>query len=248
MTANLTGDRGSVTLKSLSGASEERELAGLAGGKRCGQSNCAMKDKVFTSGEVAVICGVSADTVSRWFDMGQIEGYRLGAGGDRRIPYANLRKFMLSHGIPLGRLEQTRNRILVVDDDPYYLDIIPEALSRDDDYEIIVAATGFDAGAMVVQHNPHLVILDIHLSDTDGRRVCERVKARPETSASRVLAISGFLEEEEESGLTEYGFDGYLRKPFAIAELVQQVHRLLELPNAKRSRPERPRASAKRGA
>ena len=55
--------------------------------------------KVFTSGEVAQICGVSADTVSRWFDLGQIEGYRLGQGGDRRIPYENLRKFMLGHGI-----------------------------------------------------------------------------------------------------------------------------------------------------
>ena len=53
-----------------------------------------MKDKVFTSGEVAAICGVSADTVSRWFDLGQIEGYRLGPGGDRRIPYESLKKFI----------------------------------------------------------------------------------------------------------------------------------------------------------
>ena len=36
-------------------------------------------DRVFTSGEVAKVCGVSADTVSRWFDLGQIEGYRLAA-------------------------------------------------------------------------------------------------------------------------------------------------------------------------
>ncbi|MCH6580096.1 MAG: helix-turn-helix domain-containing protein, partial [Nitrospinae bacterium] len=89
-------------------------------------------DKVFTSGEVASICGVSADTVSRWFDLGQIEGYRLGAGGDRRIPYANLRKFMLSHGIPLERLEEDEQRILVVDDDPYYLDVIPSILAKVD--------------------------------------------------------------------------------------------------------------------
>ena len=90
-----------------------------------------MRDKVFTSGEVAVICGVSADTVSRWFDLGQIEGYRLGPGGDRRIPYESLRKFMMGHGIPLDRLEKGQNQILVVDDDPYYLDIIPEVLSRE---------------------------------------------------------------------------------------------------------------------
>ena len=135
--------------------------------------------RVFTSGEVAEVCGVSADTVSRWFDLGQIEGYRLGPGGDRRIPYENLRKFMLSHGIPLDRLEDDEFRILVVDDDPYYLDIIPAALSRNEDYKIVVASTGYDAGSQVVEHNPHVVILDIHLTDMDGRLVCEKVKSRP---------------------------------------------------------------------
>ena len=89
-----------------------------------------LKNKVFTSGEVAAICGVSPDTVARWFDLGQIEGYRLGPGGDRRIPYSSLRKFMISHGVPLERLEEDEYRILVVDDDPYYLDIIPAALAR----------------------------------------------------------------------------------------------------------------------
>lgn len=195
-----------------------------------------VRDKVFTSGEVAVICGVSADTVSRWFDLGQIEGYRLGPGGDRRIPYESLRKFMIGHGIPLERLEQGRKCVLVVDDDPYYLDVIPEALSRDNDYEVIVASTGFEAGALVVQHNPHLIILDIHLSDIDGRRVCEMVKARPETSATAVLAISGYLEEEEEERLSDYGFDAYLRKPFSLLELIERTRRLLEQPYAKGGR------------
>jgi excisionase family DNA binding protein len=198
-----------------------------------------MKNKVFTSGEVAAICGVSADTVSRWFDLGQIDGYRLGPGGDRRIPYDSLRKFMVSHGIPLDRLEEGQRRVLVVDDDPYYLDIIPEALSREDDYEILVASTGFDAGALVVQHNPHLVILDIHLSDIDGRRVCERVKSRPETSSTRVLAISGLLDEDELLELTDFGFDGYLTKPFSIGDLALQVRRLFDLPNSKLARPKR---------
>ena len=198
-----------------------------------------MNKKVFTSGEVAEICGVSADTVSRWFDLGQIEGYRLGPGGDRRIPYDGLRKFMISHGIPLDRFEEGQRRILVVDDDPFYLDIIPAALSRSDDYEVLVASTGFDAGAMVVQYNPQVVILDIHLSDTDGRMVCKRVKDRPETKNTRILAISGYIEDEEAIRLGEFGFDGYLKKPFGVQELVEQVERLFGLPLSKVSRPKR---------
>jgi len=198
-----------------------------------------MRKKVFTSGEVAEICGVSPDTVSRWFDLGQIEGYRLGPGGDRRIPYESLKKFMLAHGIPLDRFEEGEKRILVVDDDPFYLDVLPTALSRSGDYTVMAASTGFDAGAMVVQFNPHLVILDIHLSDMDGRMVCARVKERPETKNTRVLAISGFIEDEEAQDLTSYGFDAYMKKPFGIAELMERVAKLFELPNNKLARPTR---------
>ena len=200
-----------------------------------------MKDKVFTSGEVATICGVSADTVSRWFDLGQIEGYRLGPGGDRRIPYENLKKFMINHGIPLDRLEEGKRRILVVDDDPYYLDVIPAVLSRNEDCEIITASTGFDVGAQVVDHNPHLIILDIHLSDMDGRMVCERVKARPETKGTRILAISGFIDDEEARELSDYGFDDYLKKPFGTADLLEKVEVLFERPISKLARPKRSR-------
>lgn len=196
-----------------------------------------MKNRVFTTGEVAQICGVSADTVSRWFDLGQIEGYRLGPGGDRRIPLSGLRKFMFSHGIPLDRLEEGERRVLVVDDDPFYLDIIPAALSQREDFVVLTASTGFDAGASVVEHNPKLVILDIHLSDMDGRMVCERIKGRAETRNTRILGISGFLDDSEVRRLADYGFDDYLQKPFKIDELLQAVDRLLEMPNAKLSRP-----------
>lgn len=195
--------------------------------------------RVFTSGEVAQICGVSADTVSRWFDLGQIQGYRLGPGGDRRIPYDKLRTFMISHGIPLERLEEGEQCILVVDDDPYYLDIIPSALSKANKYKIIVASTGFDAGAQVVDHNPLLIILDIHLSDMDGRMVCQRVKSRPETRSTRILAISGYIEDGEVDELKDFGFDDYLKKPFSLSDLTDRVETLVNLPATKVTRPRR---------
>ena len=198
-------------------------------------------NQVFTSGEVAQICGVSADTVSRWFDLGHIQGYRLGPGGDRRIPFDNLRTFMIGHGIPLERLVEEERSILIVDDDPYYLDIISAVLSKLGDHKIILASTGFDAGAQVVDHNPYLIILDIHLSDMDGRMVCERVKSRPETRTSRILAISGYIEDDEVDSLKRYGFDGYLKKPFSVEALGERVQELMRLPASRVARPRKVR-------
>lgn len=194
-------------------------------------------EKVYTSGDVAKICGVSPDTVSRWFDVGHIEGYRLGPGGDRRIPHNKLRTFMLKHGIPLDRLDSTTRSILVVDDDPNYLKIIPAALAGLEGYEIITASTGFDAGTIVVERNPRLLILDINLADMDGRHVCARVKSRPETQHTRVLAISGAIRDAEFTQLRDHGFDDYLKKPFRVEDLLERAKTLLRMPDSKVARP-----------
>ena len=117
--------------------------------------------------------------------------------------------------------------ILVVDDDPYYLEIIPAVLTQENNVAVLTASTGFDAGLLVAEHSPQVVILDIHLSDIDGRKVCERIKNRKETAAISVLGISGYLDEKEVNQLTAYGFDDFLGKPFQIEDLRVRVVTLL---------------------
>ena len=60
-----------------------------------------LEKDVLTTGEVAKICNVAARTVSKWFDAGQIEGYRIPGSKDRRIPVDSLVKFMEDHGFHL---------------------------------------------------------------------------------------------------------------------------------------------------
>ena len=66
-----------------------------------------MKTKIYTITKAAKLCGVSPRTFCHWFDMGMVGGYRLPAG-DRRIPAAELRKFMQWQGMPLGELEEDK--------------------------------------------------------------------------------------------------------------------------------------------
>jgi excisionase family DNA binding protein len=65
-----------------------------------------MGKKVFTTGEVAKLLGININTVIKWFDDGQIKGFRLPISNDRRIPKANLKNFMLEHGIPMDLMEE----------------------------------------------------------------------------------------------------------------------------------------------
>ena len=71
------------------------------------------RDKdVLTTGEVARICNVAPRTVSKWFDSGQLRGYRIPGSKDRRIPLNALIKFMKSHGIPMDGLVSGETRVL----------------------------------------------------------------------------------------------------------------------------------------
>lgn len=60
-----------------------------------------VRKKVFTTGNIAEICGVAPRTVSKWFDAGRIKGWRIPGSRDRRIPRENLIKFMKDSGIPV---------------------------------------------------------------------------------------------------------------------------------------------------
>ena len=50
--------------------------------------------KVFTTGQVAKICGVAPRTVTHWFDSGQLRGYRILGCVDIRIPRECLLRFL----------------------------------------------------------------------------------------------------------------------------------------------------------
>src|SRR5947209_14833978 len=54
--------------------------------------------KVFTTGQVAKICKVAPRTVSKWFDSGQLKGYRIPGSRDRRIPREDLIRFLEENG------------------------------------------------------------------------------------------------------------------------------------------------------
>ncbi|MCJ7779000.1 MAG: helix-turn-helix domain-containing protein, partial [Sedimentisphaerales bacterium] len=70
---------------------------------------------VLTTGDVAKICNVAPRTVSKWFDTGQLKGYRIPGSKDRRIPVSELIRFMKAYNIPTSGMLTGKIRVLVVD-------------------------------------------------------------------------------------------------------------------------------------
>ena len=193
-----------------------------------GADNWASK-QVFTTGEAAVICKVSQQTIIRCFDSGRLNGFRVPGSKFRRIPRAELLRFMRSNEIPTDVLESTRKRILVVDDDDQIVELFVDVLGRDDRFEVMTAQTGYDAGLLTEQFKPHLILLDYMLPDINGNLVCDRIRANPDFLRTKIIIVSGVVKREEIDELLQSGADDFVKKPFDITELVDRMATLLDV-------------------
>jgi excisionase family DNA binding protein len=179
---------------------------------------------VLTTGEVARICKVAPRTVTKWFDSGQLRGYRIPGSKDRRIPVNQLVRFMRQNNMPLdGMLHFTKTRILIVDDEAEIVDMLHDLLSQQTTYDVQVARNGFEAGLAAERIKPHVILLDINLGDINGREVCKTVRMNPELQMTKVVAMSGQLTDEEARTLLTQGFEGFLKKPFTIQQVIQAI-------------------------
>ena len=182
-----------------------------------------LEKDVLTTGEVAKICNVASRTVSKWFDSGQLRGYRIPGSKDRRIPVSSLIKFMKSHGIPMDGLMSGNTRVLIVDDEDEIVGTLKNILAEQTNYEIQTATTAFEAGIECERFRPHVMLLDIHLADGDGRRICDLINISEDLQVTKIIAMSGKLTDGQAAQLVQQGFDSSLRKPFSVRQVINAI-------------------------
>lgn len=207
---------------------DAREGWGPMKDEQQGDQNWADK-RIFTTGEAAQVCKVSQQTIIRCFDSGRLTGFRVPGSKFRRIPREELIRFMKTNNIPLETLEGATKRILVVDDDAAILQLFKDVLTKDGRFEVQGAATGYDAGMLTQSFRPHLIILDYMLPDVNGNIVCQRIKTNPELRDTRIIFVSGVVNQDEVKNLMAMGADDFIKKPFNITALIKRMAELTGL-------------------
>ena len=183
--------------------------------------------EVYSTGEAAKVCRVSQQTVIRCFDAGKLEGFYVPGSRFRRIPRESLIKFMRENNIPLSNLEPGKKKVLVVDDEPELVDLWVDVLERDGRFEVKTASTGYDAGLLTQQIRPDLLVLDYMLPDINASVVCKTIRSNPTLEDTRIIIISGMIEDDKVAGLYDLGVDVFMRKPFQIDDLVTRIAELV---------------------
>jgi len=184
---------------------------------------------IFTTGEAAEVCKVSQQTIIRCFDSGRLKGFRVPGSRFRRIPREALIAFMKDNGIPSDTLDNGKSKILVVDDDPEIVELFVDVLERDGRFEVKTAATGYDAGMLTQEFNPDLIILDYMLPDINGNVVCQTIRSKPEFAQTKIIIVSGVVNQDEINDLLKSGADEFVKKPFNIEKLIARIGELLAI-------------------
>lgn len=115
--------------------------------------------------------------------------------------------------------DASRQRILVVEDDPAVRNLVTTALDLHG-YDVEKAETGELAVMEAASRNPDLIMLDLGLPDIDGVEVISKIRG---WSAVPIIVISARTEDSDKIGALDAGADDYLTKPFSVEELLARV-------------------------
>jgi two-component system, OmpR family, response regulator len=120
--------------------------------------------------------------------------------------------------------EQLGRSILVVEDDDQLRGVVASSL-REEGFVVTLAPTGAAALELVERVVPDLLVIDIGLPDTDGRDLCQALRARGNETPVLFLTARDALVDRI-AGF-DAGGDDYLTKPFALVELVARIQAVL---------------------
>ena len=118
--------------------------------------------------------------------------------------------------------------VLIADDEPS-MRLLVHATIESDDYAVVEASDGAEAWAMVQEHKPSLVLLDVQMPHRTGIEVLRSIRTDPTLSATKVILLTSKAQESDvEAGLIA-GADFYLTKPFSPLALLTRVEEALQL-------------------
>jgi excisionase family DNA binding protein len=187
------------------------------------RTKMAKGKNVLTTGDVAKICNVAPRTVSKWFDSGQLKGYRIPGSKDRRIPVNELIRFMKQNNMPVPALPVGKMRVVIVDGNAESASKLAQTLKAKSDYEVSIAKDTFEAGTAVQRFEPHVLLVNLLSKDIDAAEICRNIRSDEELQTIKIIALVNHLGNGESAALLQKGFDGYVSMPADASDIVRKI-------------------------
>ena len=180
-----------------------------------------LQKSYFAPGEVADMLMVSPATVRNWASNGKLLSV-MTAGGHRRFMRHDVERFARQNNLTIRLPDDDTIRILIVDDDIPVATYLSRFLAKAAAPVVTMQAhDGYTAGRLVQSFRPNIVLLDLMMPGLNGYDVCTQLKSDPTTKATRVIAMTGFHDEENVRRALSVGAEHCILKPLDEQELLK---------------------------
>lgn len=115
-------------------------------------------------------------------------------------------------------------KILHVDDEPDIREVAAMALGLDPEIDLVSAASGHEALAVLEAGlKPDVILLDVMMPKLDGPGTLERIRQRPELKATPVIFMTARAQSHEQDRFLSLGATAIIVKPFDPMMLARQI-------------------------
>jgi|GEM_PF-4672622 len=179
------------------------------------------KSPLLKISEAAEMLNVNPTTVLRWIERGHVKAIRY-PSGSYRMERAQIERLLHQE-----ENSCTTYRIMVIDDEPLFLESIKTMLEAVDlPLDVTTYANELDALIDITAIKPHVIIIDYLLASIDGATIAEKIRQRPGLEAIPLILVSGKIDAPPKH---EKEADVFLRKPFSVDALEQALKRVLKI-------------------
>ncbi len=124
--------------------------------------------------------------------------------------------------------EKKAHKILVVDDNQFYLQIIESELKKLG-CEVFTAQDGEKALSIADKELPDLILIDLILPKVDGFEVIEKLSKNKDLNDSKIIVFSQLSQQEDIDKVKKLGADAYMiKKDFSVKELVDKIESMIK--------------------
>ena len=127
---------------------------------------------------------------------------------------------------PIARKEDTRTFVLVVDDSITVRRVTQRLLERNG-MRVITAKDGIDAEALLQEHIPDVILLDIEMPRMDGYELASRIRNDDRLANIPIVMITSRTGEKHRARAIELGVNDYLGKPYQESQLLDAIEPLV---------------------
>lgn len=117
--------------------------------------------------------------------------------------------------------------ILIVEDDPNSRKLVRDVLQVKG-YQTIESENAEEGIRLAKERQPALILMDIQLPGISGIEALKILRADPQSQSIPVIAVTASVMNQQQSLITDAGFDGFEGKPVSVAALLKKVRNLLD--------------------